>query len=169
MKNVLTVFFLLFLTTNSFSQIKLISTVDNYLVGEIRNKYASSRDFFGKEISDYDFVVSLSYSKTLKGDLYILKFRDELAKQFGLNNEINFYATDKDIDILYNIILNDFSKTPGEFETILKLGDQTIKITTSLIHPPAGSGSNSHYLSFINKGVVLFTLNKEEVKKLFNR
>ena len=154
MKFLIKIFFLVCFTTNSFSQIKLISTENKYLVGELRN-----------------FVVSLSYSITSKGDLYLLRFRDELGNKFDIENEIKFYATHEEIDGLYNIILNDFSKTPNEFETILRLGIQTIKITTSFIHSEisSSSGNNCNYLSFSNKGRELFTLNKNELKRLFKK
>lgn len=159
MRYLLCIFFL-GVVVNSYSQIEVIRSDEVYLIGEVNAKMHSVG-------SDAALFVSLSYSKTDKGNLYKLQFREEN----GYLSKIEFYATPKEIENLYQLILNDFQKPPGEFETVISLGEEVIKIRTDFLEMEisANIGKSPKRLTFYSGKRKIFSLNQEELKSLFNR
>ena len=155
-------FVLLFLLTVSFAQIKVIKNDEVYLIGEVNEQWT-----FVPKGKTSNFVVSLSYLVTPKGNLYSLKFFQEPAYK----ESINFYATPAEIDDLYNLILKDFDKLPGEFETIVVLGDPEIKIQADFLSMEiaANIGKKLGVLDFTLNNKTIFTLNKEDLSILFGK
>ena len=161
MKYIITILLIFGYFTNLPAQIEIIKSDENYILGEVRDGSPS-------KYNDYNsFVASLSYKNTKEPKLYTLMY----LGQSGFKEKIDFFATDKDINQLYYLILNDFSKPPGEFETIIKLGDKEIKIHVSLAkrEAMANSGIRREELDFSLGREKLFSLNKEQLKKLFNK
>lgn len=161
-KRILLVIPILLLSNSITSQIKLISSQESQLVGEVRNPNNPYKDFQGNIILDYDFVASLSFVVSDKRRLYKLKFRDSKKIE-----QIEFYATKSEIESLYKLIYNDFSKPQMEFKTKVQLGKYYLTIGTDWLTNHINRKQHVLALNIKDKGV--FTLDKLQLKNLFGQ
>ena len=139
--------------------------LSSFSYGQIGEKLESKKsNLVGKVAPMGAFKEELSFIETDNGNLYTLSYNDMKFTAISNTKSISFYATSKEVDILFNDMKGQFEKEIGEAYEI-KLGDADVRV------------ERSKYLGFPiltiyiikNKVQSFFYLTKKETDKLFGK
>lgn len=141
MKKLLLLF--LFIGSNCFSQI-----------GEVKDVQKIHHLGYNNNMTKFH---SLSYTEEENGKLYILNYRNMEYQHLDTFESISFYATDEELDYLFNF-LKDFNDKDGK---TLEIGKSQIFVKKM--------GKGIQIVNLTNKTKGWFFLLPKEIERLFGK